>query len=191
MWASWRVNDPLGGGRIETDDYLLFSGFTDAGTNVEHELLEQMFRLDGVVRDHANLPGPTKEQLGANAGQFVDGTVRRSLEDSNRHFQERREQLYRWADDVVAAAERDLKQIKAELRAAERQAGRATTVEEQKVAQEEIRKLESKKRSARRRIFDVEDEIEGKRDQLIDALSKKMTQDTKTSTLFSVRWVLK
>ena len=188
--AGWMVLTHLRVEGLETDDYLLFSGFTDAGTTVEHELLVQMFRLDGVVRGHASLPGPTEELLGANAGQFIDGTVRRSLEDSNRHFQERREQLYRWADDVVAAAERDLKQVKAELRAAERQAGRATTVEEQKAAQEEIRKLESRKRTARRRIFDVEDEIEGKRDQLIEALSKKMVQDTNTSRLFAVRWVL-
>ena len=97
-------------------------------------------------------------------------------------------QLYRWADDVVAAAERNLSQVKTEVRAANRAAAMATTVEEQTRAQETIRELEKKKRSARKRIFETEDEIEKKRDLLIDALQKKLVQDVETQTLFALRW---
>ncbi len=48
--------------------------------------------------------------------------------------------------------------------------------------------LEQKKRSARRKIFETEDEIGKKRDFLIEALQKKLVQDVKTQTRFTLRW---
>ena len=153
-------------------------------------MLDQMFRLDGRVRDMQSIPAEHERRLLANADRFAQATVRRSLEENNCHFQERREQLHCWAEDVVKAAERDLTQVKAEVRAANRAASLATTVDEQKIAQEVVRELERKKRKARQRIFDIEDEIELKRDALIEALEKKMVQDTKSRPLFMLRWTI-
>jgi hypothetical protein len=47
---------------------------------------------------------------------------------------------------------------------------RSPTVEEQHSFQEDIAKLERKKRILRERIFDIEDEIAEKRDRLVEAL---------------------
>lgn len=126
----------------------------------------------------------------ADAAQYAQATTRRSLEVNNQHFQERRDQLYRWAEDVVRAAERDLDLAKAEVRAANRAASLAATVEEQKRTQEQVREMERKKRRARQRIFEVEDEVEATRDALIEALEKKMVQNIKTQPLFLLRWTI-
>jgi len=62
----------------------------------------------------------------------------------------------------------------------------ATTVEEQHALQERIREL--KKRRQRQRIFDLEDEIIQKRDDLIMALERRMTQRTSHEPLFTIAW---
>ncbi len=192
--SGWMILNRLLIESIQREEYLLFSGFTDEGQTIEHDILEQMFRLDGWVpgdtSPHYTLPQKTEQRLHAEADRFAQATVRRSMEENNKHFLERREQLYRWADDVVAAAERQLKQIKAELRAVERQAALATTLDDQRKAQEQIREMERKKRSARQHIFQVEDEIENKRDDLITALEKKMVQHTESDILFVIHWSL-
>jgi predicted nucleic acid-binding Zn-ribbon protein len=81
-----------------------------------------------------------------------------------------------------------LDDIKAQIRAAGRQARMAVNMQEQHAFQDQIRKLEGKKRSLRQRIFDVEDEIAEKRDRLIDALEQRMQQKTRIQTLFTIRW---
>ena len=173
---------------LDVQDYLLFSGHTDDGKQIEHEVIEQLFKLDGKLVDDLTMPEEVSTRLTNDSNQFASAMTRKALEENNQFFQERRMQLYRWADDVVAAAERNLSQVKTEVRAANRAAAMATTVEEQTRAQETIRELEKKKRSARKRIFETEDEIEKKRDLLIDALQKKLVQDVETQTLFALRW---
>jgi hypothetical protein len=51
-----------------------------------------------------------------------------------------------------------------------------------------IKETEKLQRGQRQRIFDVEDEIEGKRDILIDKLKKKMEQKTDSEVLFMICW---
>ncbi len=186
--SGWLILSRLVIQSLDVQDYLLFSGFADDGTQIEHEVFEQLFKLDGRVVDELSVPEEVSTRLTNDSKQFASATTRKCLEENNNHFQERRMQLYRWADDVVAAAERNLSQVKTEVRAANRAAALATTVEEQAQAQETIRELEKRKRSARKKIFETEDEIENKRDLLIEALQKKLVQDVDTQTLFALRW---
>ncbi|MBT4815435.1 MAG: hypothetical protein HON70_07035 [Lentisphaerae bacterium] len=50
--------------------------------------------------------------------------------------------------------------------------------------------MERKKRRARQRIFEVEDDVEVKRDALIQALENKMVQNTDTQPLFMLHWTI-
>ncbi|HPR74157.1 MAG TPA: SNF2-related protein [Bacteroidales bacterium] len=184
----WLILTHLSINCLEEEEYLLFSGFTDRGDSIDADVLEQFFRLSGETGDIVEPDTAVITNLNANASRYVEATKFKSLESNNIYFQEKREQLYRWSEDVVAAAERDLKQAKAELRAAERDASLAVTMEEQKLAQEKIAELQKKKRAARNNIFKTEDDIEVKREQLIQALERRMVQDVKTETLFILRW---
>ncbi len=58
----------------------------------------------------------------------------------------------------------------------------------QKELQDKIQKLEKKKRRQRQQIFDVEDEIEEKRDALVVALERRLQQKTSVEPLFTIRW---
>ncbi len=50
--------------------------------------------------------------------------------------------------------------------------------------------MERRRRRARQRIFEVEDEIEAKRGALIEALEKKMVQNTENLSLFMLHWTI-
>jgi hypothetical protein len=50
--------------------------------------------------------------------------------------------------------------------------------------------LEKLQRKQRQHIFDVEDEIVGKRDQLIIELEKRLSQRSSIEKLFTVRWTV-
>ncbi len=176
---------------FEREEYLLFSGFEDDGMSLDQETCEKIFNCRGQVLDTLDVPEGERQRLAADAKRHAKATISKSLERNNHHFNEARGQLEKWADDMVLAAEKELHDAKEQIKALNRQARQATTVEEQHQLQEKIKDLEKKKRRQRQRIFDVEDEIMEKRDSLIDALEKRMQQRTESVPLFTIRWTVR
>jgi len=173
---------------FEPEEYLLFSAFDQAGRSLDQETCEKLFRCDAAVNPIDAADDASLRRLEAEATRHAEATIARSLEANNRYFQQERERLDKWADDMVLAAEKELADVKALIRAKERQARQAATTEEQHRLQSEIRELEKKKRRQRQRIFDVEDEIKEKRDELIAKLEARLSQRTTTQRLFAIRW---
>ena len=173
---------------FEREEYLLFSGFDDNGRSLDQETCEKMFNCNGQVLGKLNVPEGERQRLAADTDRHARATISKSLERNNHHFNEAREQLEKWADDMVLAVERELRDTKLQIKALNRQTRHATTVEEQHQFQEKIKVFEKKKRRQRQRIFDVEDEILEKRDSLIDALEKRMQQRTSSEPIFAIRW---
>ena len=169
-------------------EYLLFSGFDDGGQSIDQEVCQKLFSCRGCVVDAVEVPPAVQGRLDQEADRHVQATIARALEENNRHFVEAREQLEKWAEDMVIASEKALSDTKARIKALNRQARMAATIAEQRDLQERIRKLERIKRRQRQQIFDVEDQIEAKRDTLINALEKRMQQRTAVDTLFTIRW---
>ena len=91
---------------------------------------------------------------------------------------------------MVEISEKELRDVKNQIKTSTRQARVASTVEEQHTIQEKIQQLEREKRKMRQKIFDVEDEIYAKRDVLIDKLVKRIEQKTENEELFIIQWKL-
>jgi hypothetical protein len=175
---------------FEEEEYLLFSAFDDHGAALDPEACEKLFHCAGRATPLIELPSQAQERLKAEMQRHAQATIHRSLEANNQFFREEQERLDRWADDVVQAAEKGLADIKAQLKALNRQARQAINTEEQHRIQVQMRELESRQRQQRRQIFDIEDEVYQKRDALINALEKRMRQTTYSDVLFTIRWAV-
>lgn len=173
----------------EREEYLLFSGFDDAGTALDQETMEKLFALSAEAAPHA-LPAAAQAQLTREAERHAQATVSRSLEQNNVYFQAARDKLERWAEYLVHSAEKALHDTKEQIKALRREARQAVTLAEQHAVQERIQKLERQQRKQRQEIFAAEDEVFAKRDLLIDELERRLAQRTETEMLFSVRWTV-
>ncbi|MCM8537159.1 MAG: DEAD/DEAH box helicase [Lentisphaeraceae bacterium] len=173
---------------LEQEEFLLFSACKDSGENLDQETVEKLFKLEAQVLDCERPSDEMILRLKKDAELYAQSKTKSVSQENNVLVNEKREQLYRWADDVVKAAENEISTIKAQIRLVEREARNAINLTEQKEAQEKIKKLEKKKRQARKNVFDVEDEIEEKRNRLITQLENRMIQKTTTQTLFVLRW---
>ncbi len=163
----------------ETEDYLLFSGFDDEGHSLDQETLEKLFHCPATVKTGVTVPDPVTSRLAGEIKRHAEATVSKSLEANNQHFRQAREKLEQWAEDMVIAAEKALRDTKERIKVLQREARQATTLADQHRLQEDIQKLEKQKRRQRQDIFKVEDEIMGKRDALIDTLEQRLAQRTK------------
>jgi len=186
----WLVLQRLIIDSFEREEYLLFSAVCDDGRSLDQETCEKLFRCDGNACEIVEIPLAVMDRLAREGQRHVEAVIARSLEGNNQYFLQERERLERWADDMVLAAEKELADTKAQIKATNRQARLAATLEEQRAAQEKIRELEKQMRRQRQQIFDVEDEIVAKRDALIAGLEKRLSQRTSTDQLFTVQWVV-
>ncbi len=174
----------------DREEYLLLSGFDDIGASLDQETMEKLFACEGRTAGAGAIPDAIAQRLAAEAERHAKATVSRSLEQNSKHFNEAREKLEKWADDMVLSAEKALTDTKDQIKALRREARQAVTLEEQHQIQEKIQKLERQQRRQRQEIFKVEDEIMEKRDRLIDQLERRLAQQTETETLFTIRWAV-
>jgi len=174
----------------EREEYLLFSGFDERGVSLDQETMEKLLGCAGRTEGGDGIPDAVLQRLTAESERHSHATVSRSLERNSQHFNEAREKLEKWADDMVVSAEKALADTKEQIKALRRQARQATTLEEQHQIQEKIQKLERQQRRQRQEIFKVEDEIMEKRDALIESLEKRLAQRTEAETLFTIRWAV-
>jgi hypothetical protein len=173
---------------FELEEYLVFSALTDDGALLDQEACERLFTLAARTCPLEGEEPPPR--LAETAQRQIEATLSRALEENNQYFQREREKLEQWAEDQILAAEQALADTKTRIRDTKRRARTAETLEEQKRLQEELKGLERQQRRQRQEIFDVEDEIEDKRDQLIEALEERLKQKTAVHPLFRIRWRL-
>ena len=186
--SGWMNLQHLAIDSFEKEEYLLFSAFTDDGKSLDQETCERMFNCSASAEPLNGIPEVEATRLGVETNLHADGALACSLEDKNRLFAEERERLEQWAEDMMGAAEMELSDTKAQIKAIRRQARMATTLDEQNDLQKQLAALEKKQRKQRQEIFDVEDEIAEKRDALIDGLQRRMSQTKEITPLFTIKW---
>ena len=150
--------------------------------------MEKLFICSGQAKGDATIPFAIQERLNAESERHSKATVSRSLEQNSSHFNQAREKLEKWADDMVLSAEKVLLDTKEQIKVLQRQARQAATLEEQHEIQQQLQKLEKQQRRQRQEIFKAEDEIIEKRDTLIESLERRLAQKTESERLFTIEW---
>ncbi len=114
--------------------------------------MDKLFQCSGRVDADSEISDTLAVRLAQESTRHAEATVSRSLEENSRHFQQAREKLERWADDMVLAAEKALRDTKEKIKVLQREARQAATLPDQHQIQEEIQKLEKVKRRQRQDI---------------------------------------
>ncbi len=103
-------------------------------------------------------------------------------------FTQETEKLDAWADDLKVGLERDIKELDRRIKESRTKSKGAATLADKLAAQREQRDLEGQRGKKRRELFDRQDEIQAKRDGLIDALEKQLMQHVTATRLFAAEW---
>jgi len=105
-------------------------------------------------------------------------------------FTQESEKLDSWADDLKVGLERSIKELDSRIKEARTKSKGAATLSDKLAAQKEQRDLEGQRDKKRRELFDRQDEIQRKRDSLIDELERQLKQEISVSTVLACEWEL-
>ncbi len=130
----------------------------------------------------------------ASLSTVREAVVQRVLNDvelrNNSWYDEEVVKLEGWADDLRLSLERELKEFDRQIADARREARVADTLAAKLEAQRALKALEQRRTSARRSLFEAQDRIAERRDDLIGAVERQLTVQPFWSQRFVVAWQL-
>ena len=103
-------------------------------------------------------------------------------------FSQETEKLDSWADDLKVGLEREIKELDRQIKEARTRSKGAATLSEKLAVQKEQRDLEGNRDRKRRELFQRQDEIQSRRDTLIDELERQLMQQVVVLPLFACEW---
>lgn len=175
----------------QAEDHLIFAATTDDGQILDDEVAARLLTLPGTSAPLLQAgEGAVTQQLETHTQQR-QAVIQRDISERNaRFFEAEADKLDGWADDLKVGLEREIKELDRQIKEARRAATTALTLEEKLAGQKLIKSLEAQRNQKRRSLFDAQDQVDKQREELIAAIEGKMSQNTRSENLFSIRWAI-
>lgn len=135
---------------------------------------------------HIAIPSSVKNEIARQKSRIIGSIEQRNLI----LFTQESEKLDAWADDLKVGLEREIKELDRAIKESRTKSKGAATLAEKLEYQKEQRTLESNRDRKRRELFDRQDEIQVRRDSLIDELEIQLMQKITLIQLFTSEWEL-
>ena len=177
---------------FDVTDNLLFVGFTKDGEEISNDICKRILELP-VISENKNrvLSESEKVKLSESRNTHKELLLEALKAKDTDYFQQEVDKLHKWAEDRIIASEKELRDVKSKIKELNRNSKKTSSTDELLKIQTELKSLEKQKKKLRQEIFDVEDEIEDRRDNMIDEIKEKMLKSIKETPIFTVKWQLK
>lgn len=173
---------------LETEEHVLPVAITDGGTRIDADVCRRFFsvgsRLGGTCE-----PDPDIDAKLESIGDHVQTDVCADIAARNRdYFESEMEKLDHWADDLKTQLETELKELDKEIKAMKRDARHAAELEAKVALHRKVKDLEKQRTDKRRRLFEAQDEVDSRKDNLITDIEARLQQQLRRDEIFTIRW---
>jgi superfamily II DNA/RNA helicase len=176
----------------QVEDHLIFAAITDEGQVLDEERAQRLFSLPGTVKKlemekSLEIIIPKLDELTQQRKQELHQVI--AMQNAA-FFESETTKLDRWADDLKTTLEQDIKEMDRQIKEAKRAATAAVTLETKLEGQKQVKELERQRNQKRRSLFDAQDDVDRRRDELISQIEEKLEQKSELQLLFKIRWKL-
>ena len=172
----------------DDQDHILVVARADDGRSLPDSVARRLFDLP--VKLAIDEPVNISSELAVAVGQAEEAILVDVQKRKSEWMIEEAKKLESWADDLVAAAEKELVDAKNRERDLKREMRASADPQRQHQIQTEIHEIEKSKRRLRQNIFEVEDKIYEKRDRMIAEIEARLRHSIERSVLFAARWTV-
>lgn len=174
---------------LESEDHVLLAGICDDGTPLDADQCRRLFSLAADDGDSEGAPESQytqklQEHLNAQRDSILAVLGQRNAS----YFEVELEKLEKWADDLKAGLEFELKELDSEIKAIKRSAKLESSLEAKVALHRKAKELESDRSKKRRALFEAQDEIDRRKETLISDVEARLRQSVKAEELFTIQW---
>jgi hypothetical protein len=166
------------------DEFLLFTARTDHNQVLDEGIARKLLGLPVMVDSEVSSVPDLSELRQAEASVRLAEIGQRNA----KLFDEEVTKLDHWSDDLKLSLEYEIKELDQRIKELKRTAVLAQTLEEKLTHQRAVRELERQRNTKRRELFDAQDAIDGKREDLIGKIEKQLQHTSVVQPLFTIRW---
>ncbi|MFN3651644.1 MAG: SNF2-related protein [Armatimonadota bacterium] len=186
--SGWLTLARLTVSSLENEDRLLVAVMDDNGTWLHPDVGEKLFLVGGNVEGTAEPSAEVEAALQRRLAELETRALTEIQQRNSRFFDEEIEKLDRWADDLKHGLEVELKEVDAEIRQARKDAKLAPDLEGKLALHRTIRDLEARRAKKRRELYEAQDEIDGRKEELISGVEARLQQAVEVRVLFTLEW---
>lgn len=172
---------------LESEDHLLYAGCLDTGYVLDAELTRRLFELPAqvhVLEQPCELSSVLEEALSVQQSSIITGASERNAV----FFEEEMDKLERWSEEHKKHLEFQIEDMDRALRQHKSDARKSASLDDKVTLQRHIKLLETKRNEMRKRLFDAQDKIEERKDDILNAVEARLRQTVEEERLFVVRW---
>lgn len=198
--SGWLCATNLSISSFETEDHIIFAGFSDDDKELDAEQCARLFSLPAVMG--ASGASPTFDKSGGECPNGLEARIAGLNEARETEivaacgrrnagfFDAEMEKLDKWAEDVKNSIEIELRDLDKEIKFRKTEAKKILSLEEKVRAQREIKEMEKTRNVLRQNLFQSQDEVDVRKERLIDEIEARLKQKVTKDRLFLVRWRL-
>ena len=173
---------------FETEDYLLWAGVTGDGHILSDEQCKRLFSLSAVTGSMLYSTSPEESALNGILQAGRKNVLQTNAERNAGFFDAEMGKLEHWAEDMKTSLEIRLKQLDIDIKMRKAEARKITNLEEKVKVHREIKDLEKTRNDMRLNLYQAQDDVEAKKEHLIEQIEARLKQDVKTENIFTIRW---
>lgn len=173
---------------FEQEDYLVIACLKQDGSYVYSDIAERMLSLPAAIIGNEAIDNGIKEKLQEKISDMQNEIVADSAERNSKFFDEEMDKLDNWADDMKLGLEKEISDLDQEIHLRKSEAKKITRLDEKVSAQRAIKELEKKRTEKRQNLYEAQDEIDEKKDMLLDKIEKMLKQKIIKENIFTIKW---
>ncbi len=177
---------------LESEGHVIISAVDDDNSIIEQDIAKKMFSLSGEVHNTETVISDAEiKRINKVEQDIINLISTRSAERNSEFFDDEVDKLDKWAEDMKTALELDLKKLDIDIKTEKTQAKKIIILEDKLIIQRKIKEMEKRRNDMRKKLYDAQDEVDNRKDQLIERIEAYLKQNTKTEKLFYIRWKIK
>lgn len=169
---------------LDTEQFLIFAGQTDDGQQLDEETCMKLMQVPAKA---SKLDQPVADLTSIRDAE-VQAKLREVEQRNAKFFDEEVNKLDRWTEDLKRGLEAEIKEIDRLIREQKKSAALMVTLAEKLEAQKQIKDLEVNRSRKRRELFDAQDQIDAKRDEMIKQVEAKLKHRQTLVPVSVIRW---
>ena len=176
---------------LTKEEHLVLSGVDDNGQPIDAEVLKKLFRLQTVSETYcANMDTAKQtvmdEQVKQNVQRFLLGVRAKNKV----FFNEEMDKISRYTTDKLIPLERQIKDNDSAIERLTRDMVTETDVDRMKLMRGELDKCQADKKTLRQAYWNLQEELEKHRGNIINGLSASLQTNETVQDLFTFQWEL-
>lgn len=189
--SGWLILYKLTIESFQKEETLLFIGVNDAGKILDEQLSKKLLEINSkLIKENISYYDMPKEIIKFRKNELIKYYSHEAEKKNMKYFDEETEKLDAWSEDLKKEIENDIKELDKEIKEQKNASRHCEVLNDKLNIQKQIKSLEKRRNEKRRNEYLEQDNIDSKRDKLIDKMQEQLKNKISTEIIFSIRWNL-